>query len=74
MFQPALGFKHHHRPQQNHHALPPQESWAKTFIKIIEPGIKDRLVADHVLAVHNEHRVGRKAAQHLTINQFIEWL
>ena len=30
----------------------------KTFIKIIEPGVKDRVVADLVLDVHDEHRVG----------------
>ena len=39
-----------------------------TFIKIIEPGIEDGLVAHSVLAVHDEHRVGGKAVQHLKTN------
>lgn len=61
MFQPALGLINITTIPTNIIKL----HLPKTFIKIFEPGVEDRVVAHPVLAVHDEDRVGRKAAPHL---------
>ena len=57
MFQPALGFINIVTTIPNNNII---------GIEMLEPRVKDSLVANPVLTVHDEHRVGRKAAQHLT--------
>ena len=58
MFQPALGFINI--------TIVPNNTIMVIAIEMLEPGIKDSVVANPVLAVHDEDRVGRKTAPHLT--------
>ena len=40
-------------------------------IFLFKPGVKDCVVADPILAVHDEHRVGREPGSHLVTNDLL---